>query len=231
MSPQDPQAAALLAHVLAQIENNVSFLAENNYISQSDASAILTKLPNSNDRVQDRSPISSLASRMSNMMPVARPTPPPPAPRAVPAPPAPAPAQVRALWAYNGQDAEELSFASGDIIELVEETNADWWTGRIHNQTGLFPSTYVEKLPQRHVAAGSTNKPAYKPFGAAYHGMNAPPPPGQGTNSVGLQEQPGQEEKKQGFGKYKATLAHSAVGGVGFGAGSAIGGGLVRAIF
>ncbi|KAF8969226.1 hypothetical protein BDZ97DRAFT_1915568 [Flammula alnicola] len=64
-----------------------------------------------------------------------------------------------------------------------------------------------------------------------YHGISAPRPPGQGVNNVGLQEAPGAEAKKYKFGKYKSTLAHSAIGGVGFGAGSAIGGGLVRAIF
>ncbi|SJL08813.1 uncharacterized protein ARMOST_12184 [Armillaria ostoyae] len=37
--------------------------------------------------------------------------------------------------------------------------------------------------------------------------------------------------KKSKFGKYGNTMAHSAAGGVGFGAGAAIGGGLVRAIF
>ncbi|PPQ64133.1 hypothetical protein CVT24_008763 [Panaeolus cyanescens] len=207
MAPQDPQAAALLAHVVSQIEHNVSFLAENNYISHSDASAILTKLPNLNNQVEDRShsSISSITSRISNMMPSARPTPPPPAPRAVPAPPtAPAPAQVRALWGYNAEDAGELSFAAGDIIELVKEENADWWSGRLNNQVGLFPSSYVE-----HITAAPVNKPVYKPFGAAYHGMNAPPPAGQGVNSVGLQEQPGQEEKKKGFGKYKDTVRAS----------------------
>jgi hypothetical protein len=141
------------------------------------------------------------------------------------------------LWAYPGDDESDLSFAAGDIIEIVEETNADWWTGRVHGKQGLMPSSYVEKLrepveqaPAANGASG-TAKPVYKPFGAAYHGTAAPPPAGQGVNNVGLQEAPDTEAKKDRFGKYKNTLAHSAVGGVGFGAGSAIGGGLVRAIF
>lgn len=67
--------------------------------------------------------------------------------------------------------------------------------------------------------------------------MNAPSPAGQGVNSVGLQEKEGTEAKKDKFGQYKNTvkeflsicfptsylfhvkLAHSAAGGVGFGAG------------
>lgn len=47
-----------------------------------------------------------------------------------------------------------------------------------------------------------------------------PPPPGQGVNSIGLQEQNGREQKKSKFGEYGNTMAHSAAGGVGFGAGA-----------
>lgn len=98
---------------------------------------------------------------------------------------------------------------------------------------------------------------AYKPFKAALHGSDIPPAvngtgnviPIPETNSVGLQnDDAGQEKKKSKYGKYGNTMAHSAAGGVGvfcvcfirdsllkspsgFGAGSAIGGGLVRAIF
>ncbi|KAF8150732.1 SH3 domain-containing protein [Crassisporium funariophilum] len=232
MSPQDPENAALVAHIVSQIEQNVQFLASQNYISQGDASAILTKLPNVNQaNTHSSSGMSELASRVSNMVTGNRGAP-APAPRPVPA--VPSAIQARALWAYNehGQDSEDLSFAAGDIIEIVEETNADWYMGRAHGKQGLFPSTYVEKLaqPAPQMPVPKSGKP-YKPFGAAYHGTNAPPPAGQGVNSVGLQEQEGTEAKKDKFGKYKSTLAHSAVGGAGFGAGAAIGGGLVRAIF
>jgi len=231
MAPQDPQAAALLAHVVGQIEQNVEFLASQNYISQSDASAILTNLPNVAN-IPPPSGINGLAARVSNMMvgtpstPETRtPAPPPPAQISLP--------QVKALWAYSGDDANDLSFQPGDVIDVVEETNADWWTGRVHGKQGLFPSSYVERIAQP-VDTSAPAAPAprpYKPFGAAYHGVDAPPPPGQGVNSSGLQEAPATEEKKNKFGKYKSTLAHSAAGGVGFGAGAAIGGGLVRAIF
>jgi len=220
MSPQDPQNAVLVAHIVSQIEQNVNFLASQNYISNGDASAILTRLPNVDEKA-----VANLAIGNRNI-------PSPAMPHPVPTPSTSA--QSRALWGYNenGQDPNDLSFAAGDIIEIVEETNADWWTGRLNGKQGLFPSTYVEKLPP--AAASGVTAPAkqpYRPFGAAFHGMNAPPPPGQGANSVGLQEKEGTEAKKDKFGQYKSTLAHSAAGGVGFGAGAAIGGGLVRAIF
>ena len=107
----------------------------------------------------------------------------------------------------------------------------------MNGKQGLFPSTYVEKLSHPVSTGNSTAKKPYKPFGAAYQGMDSPPPADQGVNSIGLQEKEGTEAKKDKFGKYKSTvkdfhvcfpvklysfytqLAHSAAGGVGFGAG------------
>ena len=100
MAPQDPQAAALLAHIVSQIEQNVKFLASQDYISQNDASSILTKLPNIANNPNPRG-INGLAARVSNMIvqnpstPGTRsPAPPPPARSTLP--------QVKALWAYSG---------------------------------------------------------------------------------------------------------------------------------
>lgn len=60
------------------------------------------------------------------------------------------------------------------------------------------------------MSVARSSKP-YKPFGASYHGLAAPPPAGQGTNDVGLQEKPGQAEKKDKFGGYKNTVSHCLV--------------------
>jgi hypothetical protein len=101
------------------------------------------------------------------------------------------------------QDPDDLKFDAGDVIEIVEELNADWYKGRFNGREGLVPSSYVEKI----VSLGKSSKP-YKPFGAAYHGLAAPPPPaGQGANDVGLQEKPGTEEKKSKLGGYKNTVS------------------------
>jgi len=220
MGAQNEESAALLAHIVSQVESNVQFLAAQNYISQADASAFLAKLPSSN-----------VSSRLPNMHTGM--APPMFTPRTVPAAIPTQSNRARALWAYNenGQDPDDLSFTAGDIIEIVEETNADWWMGRVNGKQALFPSAYVEKINSTPIPVVTQSKKPYKPFGAAMHGTDIPPPAGAGTNSAGLQQAPGQAEKKNKYGKYGDTMAHSAASGVGFGAGAAIGGGLVRAIF
>jgi hypothetical protein len=83
----------------------------------------------------------------------------------------------------------------------------------VNGRQALFPSSYVQKIQPSTPAsaptpAARTNKPVYKPFGAAHHGADAPPPPGgAGVNSVGLQQDPGTEEKKSKFGKYGNTVS------------------------
>ena len=90
----------------------------------------------------------------------------------------------------------------------MDETNADWWTGKVKGKQGLFPSNYVEKISTAAASAPATGKPAYRPFGAAYHGMDNPPPPGQGAvNSVGLQEQD-DSQKKSKYGNMKNTVCY-----------------------
>ncbi|KAJ7583607.1 SH3 domain-containing protein [Mycena floridula] len=224
MSAQD----ALLAHVVSQIESNVQFLISQKYISAGDASGFLNTLSNVTTTPQAAPARTGFLNTISNAVTPGR--------RAAPPATKPAISQARAIWAYNeeGHDADDLSFSAGDVIEILEETNADWWLGRVNGKQALFPSSYVERIQAPAPAAAKAPapaRPAYKPFMAAHSSATAPPPPGVGTNSVGLQQDPGQEQKKSKYGKYGDTMAHSAAGGVGFGAGAAIGGGLVRAIF
>jgi amphiphysin len=67
---------------------------------------------------------------------------PPPPPPLKPKPQAaPAVHYVVALYDFDAQADGDLSFKTGDRIEIVEKTESaeDWWTGRLNGQQGVFP--------------------------------------------------------------------------------------------
>ena len=52
--------------------------------------------------------------------------------------------KCKALFEFQGETDNELSFAAGDVIELQEEVDADWMRGRLGSKEGIFPSSFVE---------------------------------------------------------------------------------------
>ncbi|XP_041642420.1 unconventional myosin-Ie isoform X2 [Cheilinus undulatus] len=73
--------------------------------------------------------------------------PPPGGGRPKPAPkPKPQVPQCKALYAYDAQDTDELSFNADDVIDIIKEDASGWWTGRLRGKQGLFPNNYVTKI-------------------------------------------------------------------------------------
>jgi len=257
----------LMAHIVSQTRHNVEFLMAQNEIPRDVGHGILAKLPTSSDvALRD---LSDQTRRMTIPSP-----PPQPSteydrpPGALSGPPVrrtsqarPSMQRAKALWGYNDNASEpnDLSFRAGDIIEIVAETNEDWWTGRLNGRQGLFPSNYVEKISgsppsypapsdARRVSPAASPVPyqsgppvPYQPVysGPPPGGYQAPPPQPYNSYSGPPAQLPPQQAvvqqapppKPNRFGGLGQVLATSAVGGVGFGAGSAIGSGIVDAIF
>ena len=53
---------------------------------------------------------------------------------------------VTAVHDYPGESPDDLSFKTGDKIEVIERINSDWLRGECHGKQGLFPASFVEGL-------------------------------------------------------------------------------------
>ncbi|KAJ5081660.1 hypothetical protein NUU61_009924 [Penicillium alfredii] len=54
--------------------------------------------------------------------------------------------QVVALYTFDADQEGDLGFKKGEIITILKRTDKaeDWWTGRIGDRVGIFPSNYVD---------------------------------------------------------------------------------------
>ncbi|XP_056103447.1 src substrate protein p85-like isoform X2 [Rhinichthys klamathensis goyatoka] len=53
---------------------------------------------------------------------------------------------AKAIYDYQGEASDEISFMPDDIITNIEMVDEGWWKGTCHGRTGLFPSTFVELM-------------------------------------------------------------------------------------
>lgn len=134
-----------------------------------------------------------IASIRSELEPVARPAPPPIIARK---PIIVARKRFRAIWAYNSTDQDEISFNEGDLLELIEEVSEGWWKGCVvqtdgrKGQEGMFPSNYVEVLPDNTIVAPPQRNVPPLPQRQIDNG-----PPGYASNNNNTDE----EKRAMGF--------------------------------
>lgn len=86
-----------------------------------------------------RPPVSAPAPAVA----VSRPAAPVPAP--VPAKPKSVQKTVTAAYNFDPQESGELRLRKGDVIVLLDASDANWWKGTLKGDTGLFPASYVTK--------------------------------------------------------------------------------------
>ena len=58
---------------------------------------------------------------------------------------------------------------------MIEETNTDWWKGRVDGREGLFPSTYVEKLLSQSQAQSNIRAPSTSSSSITSSGSDSDP--------------------------------------------------------
>ena len=82
------------------------------------------------------------------------------------------PFQVKALYDYNSQEEDDLTFKYNQIITVTDEEDADWYYGEYEDETsskqeGLFPKNFVKPFepeppprPQRVSRSKKENEPS-----------------------------------------------------------------------
>ncbi|NXP60469.1 GRAP protein, partial [Chloropsis cyanopogon] len=53
---------------------------------------------------------------------------------------------VQAQFDFSAQEGSQLPFLRGDIIEVLDCPDPNWWHGRIYGRVGLFPRSYVHPI-------------------------------------------------------------------------------------
>ncbi|CAH6777501.1 Stac [Phodopus roborovskii] len=53
-----------------------------------------------------------------------------------------------ALYRFVPQENEDLEMRPGDMITLLEDSNEDWWKGKIRDRVGFFPANFVQRVEQ-----------------------------------------------------------------------------------
>jgi SH3 domain len=64
---------------------------------------------------------------------------------------------ARALFACVPDQEDDLAFEEEDLVLVIDLVDENWWQGECHDTVGIFPSTYVERIP---VHEGETKKEA-----------------------------------------------------------------------
>uniref|UniRef100_A0A8C9THX2 Intersectin 2 n=1 Tax=Scleropages formosus TaxID=113540 RepID=A0A8C9THX2_SCLFO len=52
--------------------------------------------------------------------------------------------QVISMYDYSAVNEDEMSFSKGQLINVLDKSNPDWWRGEVNGVTGLFPTNYVK---------------------------------------------------------------------------------------
>lgn len=50
---------------------------------------------------------------------------------------------AEALWDHVTMDDQELAFKAGEVIQVLEASNKDWWWGRNEEKEAWFPASFV----------------------------------------------------------------------------------------
>ncbi|XP_020852824.1 spermatogenesis-associated protein 13 isoform X2 [Phascolarctos cinereus] len=65
---------------------------------------------------------------------------------------------AEALWDHVTMDDQELGFKAGDVIQVLEASNKDWWWGRNEDKEAWFPASFVRlRVNQEEISENSSS--------------------------------------------------------------------------
>eukprot|EP00123_Amoebidium_parasiticum_P015395 comp22948_c1_seq1/m.36394 comp22948_c1_seq1/g.36394 ORF comp22948_c1_seq1/g.36394 comp22948_c1_seq1/m.36394 type:complete len:488 (-) comp22948_c1_seq1:45-1508(-) len=84
--------------------------------------------------------------------------------------------RCKAHHLYEAAQSDEISFKPGDIIEITNQEHDDWWEGTVNGKTGMFPSNFVDMLPdeEKPLRKASTGTAKIVPTAASPPSQPAP---------------------------------------------------------
>mmetsp|Transcript_9593 Transcript_9593/g.12531 ORF Transcript_9593/g.12531 Transcript_9593/m.12531 type:complete len:1337 (+) Transcript_9593:190-4200(+) len=57
--------------------------------------------------------------------------------------------QAKGLYDFVAEADDELNFNKGDVIDLLNTTDPEWWLGTVKGKRGVFPASYVERIENK----------------------------------------------------------------------------------
>ncbi|KAI9475627.1 MAG: hypothetical protein EXX96DRAFT_574007 [Benjaminiella poitrasii] len=186
---------AFAEHIISSIRKELDLLKAHHYLEPHAYNEILNLLPKDVSNAARGYPaaVNTAPSSFAGAMPSPAANVPSPTPAHGITPPPPAYedshnklGSAEALYDYHGENpSTDLNLKRGDIIQLVEFVNNDWWKGTINGKTGIFPSNYVKKIETPINEKKPVNSPPPPPARQSerdsYGGYSSPLPPKQDT--------------------------------------------------
>ncbi|CAG8505262.1 6612_t:CDS:10 [Ambispora leptoticha] len=65
---------------------------------------------------------------------------------------------AKAIYSYEAQNDDELSFEAGDLLYIYESDDSDWHLAKLNDQFGLVPVNYLEESPVDDVQQQETEE-------------------------------------------------------------------------
>ena len=53
--------------------------------------------------------------------------------------------QCNVLYDYQANESDELTIKPGDVINIIDKYDVEWWQGELNGTVGIFPASYVEE--------------------------------------------------------------------------------------